>query len=279
MGKVLARILEKTFKKKSAKKFAKTLTQILVILLSIFFTLLIYLPASWFAYLLEQQSAGRVRLGEVDGTFWHGSAVIGAAAAVSSDSAGFLTPLLPGRFTWRIAPKILVGQLNVQLENPSVLAQPIVLQGDWRNIQISAGTLALSADYLAGLGAPLNTLQFSGPMRLSWNALQIAPHSPHAVNGRMTLQMDRIASRLSPLRPLGSYRVTLNWRGQRADLNLMTEQGPLLLEGAGAIERGRLRFLGTAQAAPGFEEPLANLLHLLGRRRSEAGKEMVVLSL
>ena len=41
---------------------------------SVLATALIFLPASWLAFLLEKQTSGRLSLGDVQGSFWRGSA-------------------------------------------------------------------------------------------------------------------------------------------------------------------------------------------------------------
>jgi general secretion pathway protein N len=115
-------------------------------------------------------------------------------------------------------------------------------------------------------------------MRLSWSPLQVTRNGKRvALNGTTTLQMDDIASRLSPIKPLGAYQLIMDWRGQQAQLRLTTVKGPMLLSGTGVIKNGRLEFSGKAQAETGHEEKLANLLNLLGQRRREGGKEVIAL--
>jgi general secretion pathway protein N len=58
---------------------------------------------------------------------------------------------------------------------------------------------------------------------------------------------------------------------------LTSMRGPLLLSGSGRLNNGRMQFSGRAQAEPGQEQRLANLLNLLGQRRSEGGKEYISL--
>jgi general secretion pathway protein N len=82
---------------------------------------------------------------------------------------------------------------------------------------------------------------------------------------------------MSPIKPLGSYEMAMDWRGQRADLSLRTIHGALLLSGSGNLENGRLRFSGQAQAAQGYEDTLGNLLNLLGQRRMVNGKNIIAL--
>ena len=86
-----------------------------------------------------------------------------------------------------------------------------------------------------------------------------------------------MASRMSPVRPLGSYEMAFDWRGARADVQLRTLRGALLLSGSGALEQGRLRFSGQAEAAQGYEETLGNMVNLLGQRRMVNGKPVIAL--
>ncbi len=237
-------------------------------------TLLVCAPASWLAALVEQKTGGRLTLGDAQGTLWRGSAFVGGAA--SGD--GPVTPLLPGRFAWRVSPLSLFGMVDLRLENPDALAQPVTFRGSWSQWQLSPSALLLPAEGLAGLGAPLNTVAPTGAMRLSWTTLELAlADRTVAVNGRTTLEMTDMASTLSAVRPLGSYALALDWHGQQAQLNLSSQKGPLLLSGTGSLQHGRVQFSGQAQAAEGYEETLANLLNLLGQRRSGSDKNIIAL--
>lgn len=93
----------------------------------------------------------------------------------------------------------------------------------------------------------------------------------------MLLELTNIASRLSPIKPLGAYQLQLVWHGEQAALTLTTRSGPLLLQGAGRITGGRLQFSGQAQAQEGQEERLAILLNLLGQRRQVGNKNVIAL--
>ncbi len=247
---------------------------LLAITLSIIATLLVFFPATWLAMLVERQSGGRFTLGDAQGTLWQGSAFIGGAA--SSDGA--VTPLLPGRISWSVSKLVLVGSVDVRLENDAALSQPLNLRGSWQQWQLSPASLLLPAAGLAGLGAPLNTIAPSGTMRLSWSTLGLALDGQQlAIHGKTTLEMTDMASALSAIRPLGSYAMALDWHGQQAVVTLNTLKGPLVLDGKGALDRGRLQFSGTAQAAPGSEDRLANLLNLLGQRRMNGDKNIIAL--
>lgn len=248
---------------------------LLAALLGVLVTVLLFFPASWMSGLVEKQTAGRLTLGDAQGTLWRGSAFIGGAAS----SNGAVTPLLPGRFAWKLSPLVLFGRVDLELANPEALAQPVNFRGSWRQWQLSPSALLLPADGLAGLGAPLNTLAPAGVMRLSWSALELqAQGNMVAINGRTTLEMTDMSSKLSPIKPLGSYQLALDWRGQQAQLALQSMKGPLLLSGKGSLDNGRLQFSGQAQAADGYEQSLGNLLNLLGQRRpTNDGKNIIAL--
>ena len=78
-----------------------------------------------------------------------------------------------------------------------------------------------------------------------------------------------MSSRLSTVSPLGSYLLRAQGDGAKADMQLSTLSGPLILAGKGVWNGQRLQFAGTAQAAAGKEEALANLLSLLGQREGD----------
>lgn len=247
---------------------------LLAALVSVLVTALAFLPASWMAVALERQTGGQLTLGDAQGSLWRGSAFIGAAPS----GADPVTPLLPGRFAWQLSPLVLLGRVDAALENPSALSQPVKVSGSWHQWQVSPAAIALPAERLASLGAPLNTVQPSGRMVLSWQPLQLTRVGNRVeLSGMMNLEMTDIASRLSPIKPLGSYSLAFDWRGQAAQLALTTISGPMLLSGGGRLENGRLRFSGRARAQEGYEERLANLLNLLGQRRSESGEDYIAL--
>lgn len=237
-------------------------------------TLLVFFPAAWMAAIVEAQTGGRLTLGDAQGTVWRGSAFIGGAPS----GADPVTPLLPGRFSWRLSPMVLLGQVDVDLQNAEALSQPVQITGSWYQWLVSPAAVSLPAERLAGLGAPLNTIQPSGRMRLSWSPLQVVRQGNAVeIAGTVTLQMSDIASRLSPVKPLGAYQLIMDWRGRQAQLTLTTIKGPMLLSGKGTLANGRLQFSGKAQAEEGQEERLANLLNLLGQRRREGGKDVIAL--
>lgn len=235
---------------------------------------LIFLPASWMGLILEKQSLGRLSLGDVQGSFWKGSAFL----AVAADNDGPVQALFPGRFSWRISPMLLLGQVDLQVDNPGTLAQPLRITGNFSQWQVNASSIVLPPERLEGLGAPLNTIGPNGKLRLHWDTLELTRLANLLeVRGKMNLEMNDMSSRLSSIRPLGSYRMNFEWAGAQAQLSLMTVKGPMMLQGQGSLVAGKFQFSGKAFAQAGQEEKLANLLNLLGQRRTEGNLQFIAL--
>ncbi|OXH86864.1 general secretion pathway protein GspN, partial [Burkholderia multivorans] len=113
-----------------------------------------------------------------------------------------------------------------------------------------------------GLGTPFNTLDLQGDVRLGWTDWRLIGRNAF---GQLTVTIDGMSSRVSRVKPLGSYRAVLQAKGTGADLDLTTTQGPLFLDGHGTFGPGSGAFRGTAHAAPEQQANLAGLLNLLGR--------------
>ncbi|MBR7798411.1 type II secretion system protein N [Undibacterium fentianense] len=247
---------------------------ILVGVLSVFGTVIYFLPASWVGILLERQTLGRVSLGDIQGSFWQGSAFLGVAVDRSSP----LTPLFPGRFSWKISPALLLGQVAVHVENNAAMSAPLRITGNLHTWQISPASIRLPPERLEGFGAPLNTIGPTGKINLRWGALNIErAENALMLVGNMHLELQEMASRISSIRPLGSYDLNILWRGDSAEMQLSTTVGPLMLEGLGGLKQGRFQFTGKAFADKGQEEKMANLLNLLGRRRFDGDKQFIAL--
>ena len=224
----------------------------------------LFAPAHWLARGVASASAGQVQLQQPRGTVWNGSAqLVLTGGAASQDAAA-----LPGRVHWRLRPHL--RGLQAQLQAACCTPEPLQLrvQARWGGAHLSVADHQSQwpAALLTGLGTPWNTLQLQGQLALQTQGLQI-----DWAAGRMVLagqaQIDALAmsSRLSTLRPMGSYRFALQG-GAAPTLTLQTLEGSLQLSGSGQWVGQRLRFAGEATAAPEREAALANLLNLIGRR-------------
>lgn len=223
-----------------------------------------FAPARWLAGPLERATAGHLILGEPRGTVWNGSAQLMLTGGAGSTDA----VALPTRVDWRLSPQW--DGLHARIESACCTTQPVALrvQPRWGGMRWTVGnsTTQWPAMALAGLGTPWNTLQFEGDLRLSTEGLSVEwVQGRLAIAGRAELTAQRMSSRLSTLRPMGSYRITV-LGGATPTLQLETLEGSLQLAGSGQWVGSRLHFSGVASAEPQRESALSNLLNIIGRR-------------
>lgn len=233
-------------------------------LLGLVLATLLNAPARWLTLALQQGAQGRVVFQDARGTVWHGSAqLVLAGGAGSADAAA-----LPGRLTWRL-----------QLNGSGLLADlqaDCCMQHAWRLSLLPrwGGAKLLMADslsqwpaqWLTGLGTPWNTVQPEGQLSLSTQGLSVEwAEGRMSVAGRAQLDAAQISSRLSTLKPMGSYRITLHG-GATPSFQLETLEGSLQLSGTGQWVGAKLRFEGVASATPERLDALSNLLNIIGRR-------------
>jgi general secretion pathway protein N len=231
--------------------------------LTIFIAGLVAAPASWADGLISRFSGQRVRLAETEGSLWKGT---GRLVLADPSSAGnWLTSgvVIPGRCSWQIkAFRLLIGQLDAQLQLES-MQQPIALVGDRQRIMGSAGMVNLPQLQLERLGSPWNTIAPNAAIAVQWEPFQIEQGK---FLGKAAVSISQVSSAISPVKPLGSYRVDIDSQGAQAKLTMVTTSGPLQLEGQGDwTARSGLRFTAYAQARA-EQDRLQPLLGLLGKR-------------
>lgn len=225
---------------------------------------LLFAPARWLAAGVAQATSGQVQLVQARGTVWNGSAqLVLAGGAGSNDRAA-----LPGRMDWELRPAW--GGAVARLRMDCCMAAPARVQvaAGWGSARVSVqdSESHWPAAVLSGLGTPWNTVQPQGRLALQTRGLQVAWAAGRAVvAGQVQIDALAVSSRLSTLRPMGSYRVTVQG-GDAPTLTLSTLEGALRLSGSGQWVGQRLRFTGEASAAPDREAALANLLNIIGRR-------------
>lgn len=247
-------------------------------LVGLLFALVWFFPAVWMTGLMGQASGQRVLLVNAEGTVWNGSAVLVFTGGEGSrDSVA-----LPGRLNWRVRPgwgrKSSESEggpaLKIELEQNCCLRQTLraavlreqgevvvrITELDWQG----------PAGLLRGLGTPWNTLGFEGNLRLTGSGLRWKPQSQGgvALMGNLVFDASSVSSRISTVRPLGSYRMAVN-SSERDGLTLALSTGEgaaLQLSGQGDILGGQLRFQGSARAEPAQREALGNVLNLIGNR-------------
>jgi general secretion pathway protein N len=232
--------------------------------------LLVFAPARWLGAALGSLSGGKLQLVNTRGTAWNGRGDLLFSGGEGSRGQ----TALPQGIRWTLRPAWSQGPaLRARLSSPCCTEQPLTLTvrsglGN-AEVRFDAFSSRWPAAMLVGLGTPWNTLRLDGQLVLQSPGFSVAWNSgrPKLV-GQIVIEAHDLATRVSTLRPLGSYRIDITARaeGDEAHLALTTLNGGLQLQGKGQWVGGRLRFRGDARAATGNETALANLLSIIGRR-------------
>ena len=238
---------------------------LLLAVVALIVTVLFIAPAQWAAAAVRSSTNGRIDLADASGTVWNGSAIVVLAAA---PDAGAARSSLPERLSWQLNPwPLLAGQLDLVLSHPSALPQPLAVRAPLfgGSTTLGAATIRLPASLLVGLGAPWNTVRPGGILILTWDRLRL---DPGRMTGNFAAEWQYASSALTPVSPMGHYRLQTNGVWPGTQLELLTISGPLEMKGNGTIpEGGRLRFQGRAQAIagtdPGVKAQLTGLISLL----------------
>ena len=244
-------------------------------------TVLTLAPAAWLDWVLAQATQGRVRLAQAYGTVWHGNAKIvivdlrdarqgvaelgGRADRMPEQRTTLEGLAVPGDFTWALQPlALLSGRIVLDLRHSSQ-SQSSRITMRLSGIEITAGAVSLPSLALERLGSPWNSLRPRAHVGLSWGDWQIDLQG--RAQGRLRIELSEVASALTPVRPLGSFRGDLVSLGEQAQVNLSTLTGPLRLEGSGQwSSRAGLRLEAKAWSDPEAADRLQPLLSLMGRR-------------
>jgi general secretion pathway protein N len=238
------------------------------VMLGLLICLLIFAPARWLAAAVSQASGGQLQLQDTRGSLWNGSALLSLTGGVGSTDAA----TLPGRLDWQLRAFDQAGApgLSLQLQADCCLPQPWVwrITPRWRGLQLAFSDHQSNwpAQLLGGLGTPWNTVVPQGQLQFSTQALVLNWTAGRLqVAGQAQVDALDMASRLSTLKPMGSYRITLAG-GATPELRLTTLEGALQLTGQGQWVGNRLRFDGEASSMPESQAALSNLLNIIGRR-------------
>ncbi|WJF90309.1 type II secretion system protein N [Paraburkholderia bonniea] len=241
------------------RRVRAALPWVLVGVLSSGATLIALLPAAWIAPMFAKATNGHINLADPSGSLWRGSATLMLAAGTDASGA----TVLPGRIEWQTAFwPLFTGRVRMQMRQTDAMPDAVRVDAQLRGATLSAGGIGVPAALLAGLGAPFNTLDLQGDVRLSWTDWRSFGSEAF---GQLVITLNEMSSRVSRVKPLGSYRVVFQAEGAGATLDLSTTKGPLMLSGHGTLREGAVSFQGSASSAAEARENLAGLLNLLGR--------------
>jgi general secretion pathway protein N len=201
------------------------------------------------------------------------------ASATLAVGVGDLRRTLAEPLRWRLA---FDGGPHLVLSH-AWLRGPLKLAPGWRGVHVSAQSLQLPASVLTTLHALFNTLDPGGVLLLDWPAFVLGGRTVASDHNTPLLraQWRDASSSLARVRPMGDYVMELN---RRADdelvLSLATLRGPLVMEGAGLLERsGGARFDGEAwvdeSAGGDTRAALESLLNAMGPSSGPKGRTIM----
>lgn len=236
-------------------------------------TALAFAPASLVDWGLRAGTQGRVRLADAAGSVWQGQGrlvlvdIVAEAERERQGKTGALPlpgVLVPGTIRWQIqALPLLIARVHVLARHDS-MNQPLEITGTFRSPRFSGGSIRLPDVNLARLGSPWSTVQPTASLAVSWQPFDIIDGR---ARGMATVELRDVASALTPVRPLGAYRLEIDGRQPDVTLKMTALEGPLRLTGDGIFNpRQGVRFTAWADVDESERLKLQPLVSLLGRR-------------
>ena len=237
-------------------------------------------PTSLLDLWLTYATGGRVRLAQTEGTLWRGAArivLVDPARALGSAQASDPSPAplqglaLPGVMRWTLSPRLLIGLLDARVTLAEGGVPVHVVGSVATGVRVDAGRFEWIGLALSGLGSPWNTVRPVGSLRVQWEPMVI---DSAGIRGTLTLELADVTSAMSPVRPLGTWRLAVRAAGESAALRVETLSGPVHLEGDGQWNaRGGLSLRLAAWPDSPMQTALTPLLNLIGPR--EGGRTII----
>ena len=216
-------------------------------------------PAWVMARVVDYASRGRVGMDRTEGSFWQGKAAF--VNYQFKDGSGRRLQ----NFSWELLPaRLLRGEAaaRVTLADSDGTLDAIVGMRGSRPFA-SGVQVSFPAPLLRGVAPLLELWSPGGVVRIDAAAINL---NPLQVTEPAKARWQGASLTLSPVAPLGDYELDITPQGDSLALNLQTTSGALLVKGSGQYtQKSGGEFSGKAQAAPGFDEPLAPLLQIMGQ--------------
>ena len=229
--------------------------------------LAVLVPASFVASRLEAQAPGALEIIEPAGTLWRGQARVRLTPAGGA-------PVELEHVEWQLVPRALAaGRLAFALKasgagvDATLEAARGVSKWEVRELSARGSAATLSAAFpLLAAWRPEGAFALRAPA-LSWDGRELL--------GEARLEWQGAALALSPVRPLGTYRLEVRSEGGPAKLVVSTLDGPLKVAGLGTLSLpSNLAFSGEARAEGEAMKSLEPLLNLLGPRRADGARSL-----
>lgn len=230
----------------------------LALLVAIYVLLLVATaPATLVAKVLSAQPG--IALEHLSGSVWHGAV---DQISIPSTVGTVQIQNLQWDMQWRY---LLRGELALKIAMADVVGSLTVARG-FSGLRVAQADLALPADELGQFLPQLGIGQPGGEVQFQTQGFALT----EGTSNEASVVWRNATLNLSPVQPLGDYRLQLLSEGGKINARLETQAGKLRLDGNGAWSRqDGLSFKGSARAAPGYATQLQALLVLCGQDRGD----------
>lgn len=229
-----------------ARKYAIILSFVIVFL----GTLIVNIPAWVLNIPLTKYTQGKLKLYNLNGSFWNGSGLLVALNKTNQQLEG--SPLIS--LKWNVSLG-LPKYVNVQFS----LGQRNVANAYLNNkgLNVDNLDLSLSVIQVSRLSDVITDLKLSGNLQINAKHLLIAKKQS---SGIVNINAKDISSGVSPVNPLGSYKVALNIATSAIDVSTPGDDSILNLNGSGSSTTLTLK----ASINPSKTEQMKTFITLMG---------------
>lgn len=247
-------------------------------------------PAAWLSPLIWHYTQGLISFENTWGTIWQGATQLRIHRSEKE------TLLLPHAIKWDIHFNTFYKTFSIDINLQSTaFSKPIqIILNLGLNISfiqptiainVSSGVYQLSINQLNYLGAPFNTLNFSGDALIAWNQFTYAIHQPQLP--QVNIYINHLRTGITGNNILGNYTLFITpthkdnflqylliLTTQSNQSNWALVKSPLILNGKGNISFQTLPNTGQFELrakafAPMYRDSLNTLLNLIGKKEGE----------
>lgn len=226
-------------------------------------------PAALLGTALQRASNGTLVLQALSGTAWNGRGEL----VLNRGHAGVHSF---GQGHWSVNPLwLFTGSVRTSMKfsapDSDIAATVNVSPG---KLSIARLQAKFSASLVGALYAPAALVAPEGSMVLESGGLSF---EKDALKGEAKLDWRNAASNLSPVKPLGDYRLSASGQGKAMQVKMETLTGALALSGTGQwrTDDGRLHFDLLAKARERADE-LGPLLKMIGREQANGDRLLTI---
>lgn len=250
------------------------------VLFAVFFfvSALAKLPAAWADRLLAHFTNGAIRIAEPTGSVWQGAGIpvinLAALGSVRTGSSnGESWQRLSGPMSWQLGIDPFSARFNLNLSSPDLRwAGPDsrVEISPW-GLRLPAAQWTLAPLRLNDFPGVIGLARVSGRLRFAWPDLAHSWGTPLDLkSGKASAELFDVASALTPIRPLGDYRFTIEPAGAPGVLRFFVDSLPestLRISGQG--EWGSAVSVKGQMQCQRFCEYLIGVMATVGRKNGE----------